>query len=962
MKRLCVIAILMLFVSTTVDGQTIRGQIAGTVTDETGAALPGVSITLTSPALQVPQIQRITDERGTYLFSDLPAAAYRLTYELPGFSTIVREDFRLTSGFAARADTTMKVATVAETITVSGESPLIDVTTTRGGTTVTQQLLQELPTNKNFQDIFVVVGGLQITGPPLSGGGGQRETGVNNNPKTYGQRMQTNNTFEGLVVQSNEIPNFSSFEEVDVRSFGNTAESANPSASVSMVVKSGGNQFHGRVEETGQHKRLQSDNIDDELRSQGITSGDAMIWQHHFTGDLGGRIVRDKLWFYVAVKDVRGTRTVPGFVSGPGPDGVYLTGDEPLGEVEEGAPAQTFKVSYQPTQSHRFIGFGSRTPLFEWQQAASRFIPQEATVRHLEHDFAFKPLEWQWVVNSRLNVNMLAGTSGYSAIRKIQIGSENTPSRFNRETGLTTGANFNAAMGSRRPERPQIIGRVDYFPLNRFLGDHAIQAGYRVQFGEFATDFPANPYGDYRLVYDRVGGVPNQGVEIVTQNRPVKGASKQNLYAIYASDSWRPSSRLTMNIGLRWDRIANWVPPQVKVQGRFGSAGSFPKVDAGTTNTVSPRFGIAYDLSGDGKTVVKGSYGLFFQEWQQFTFNVGFAFDYNQNNVTQETYRWTDRDRNNDLSPGEVNFDRNGPDFLSVTGATNNLVNLDLKRPATHEVTASVEQSLGSTVSLRGLYVFKRVNGAVATVNVLRPFDVWNQAITRLDPGPDGVNNTADDGGLVTFYDYDPRYRGAAFVGNMRVNADKDRYDTFNNFEVMLTKRKSNRWFANASFLATKYHAWFEPVAQTPNDEFFPLNQIWELAGRVAAGYELPYGIELSTLTQAYNGVARQRTNIFRSVPNSGTITLRMEPFGAQRGPNRTITNLRGARIFRMGSRSVTIDVSAYNAFNSNVPWSSSGNATGEGSGITDASGPTYNFVTQSVSPRILRFGVAFEF
>ena len=271
---------LVLFVSATSVAQTIRGQIAGTVADETGAALPGVSISLTSPALQVPQIQRISDERGDYLFSDLPAATYRLTYELSGFSTIVREDFRLAPGFAARLDMQMKVATVAETITVTGESPLIDVTTTRGGTTVTQQLLQELPTNRNFQDVFVVVGGLQITGPPLTGGGGQRETGVNVSPKTYGQRLSTNNTFDGLIVQSNEIPNFSSFEEVDVRSFGNTAESANPSASISMVVKSGGNQFHGRYNEFVQHHKFQSSNIDDALRRQGITAGDAMVWQH----------------------------------------------------------------------------------------------------------------------------------------------------------------------------------------------------------------------------------------------------------------------------------------------------------------------------------------------------------------------------------------------------------------------------------------------------------------------------------------------------------------------------------------------------------------------------------------------------------------------------------------------------------------------------------------------------------
>ena len=118
----------------------------------------------------------------------------------------------------------------------------------------------------------------------------------------------------------------------------------------------------------------------------------------------------------------------------------------------------------------------------------------------------------------------------------------------------------------------------------------------------------------------------------------------------------------------------------------------------------------------------------------------------------------------------------------------------------------------------------------VATVNILRP--VRKSGIKRsrsVDPGPDrGEQHGRRREGLSRSTTTNPAYRGAAFVANMRVNADADRYDTFNNFEVMLTKRKANRWFANASFLASKYHAWLNPVFQTPNDEFFALNEIWK--------------------------------------------------------------------------------------------------------------------------------------
>src|SRR5262245_39569830 len=118
----------------TIAGQQVRrSEIAGTIVDGTGAALPGVTVTITSPALQVPTIVRVSNERGEYLVPDLPPGTFRVSYELQGFATLVREGIILTTGFSARVDVAMQVASVAETITVAGQSPLVDVTTTRGG-------------------------------------------------------------------------------------------------------------------------------------------------------------------------------------------------------------------------------------------------------------------------------------------------------------------------------------------------------------------------------------------------------------------------------------------------------------------------------------------------------------------------------------------------------------------------------------------------------------------------------------------------------------------------------------------------------------------------------------------------------------------------------------------------------------------------------------------------------------
>ena len=168
------------------------------------------------------------------------------------------------------------------------------------------------------------------------------------------------------------------------------------------------------------------------------------------------------------------------------------------------------------------------------------------------------------------------------------------------------------------------------------------------------------------------------------------------------------------------------------------------------------------------------------------------------------------------------------------------------------------------------------------------PTASYDQVFTRRDPGPDGILGSVDDGGVFTIYDYDPAFRGSNFVANMLVNAS-DRRDSFNNFELTVNKRSSNRWFAFTSLLATKYHQWLVLVPQSPNDDFFPLNDTWEISYRLAAGYELPFGVNLSTLYQAYQRHPRwQRTYLFRAAdpdggrafPSSGTINVRMEPFG----------------------------------------------------------------------------------
>jgi hypothetical protein len=964
-RHVALFAILMIlpFVLVTVpaSAQSALSTIHGSVKDEQGAAVPGVTVTLSSPSLQVGQIVVVSEADGSYRIGELPAGLYRLAFELPGFKSYVLSDFRLTIGFVARVDATMAVGGLEESITVTGASPIVDMTSTTTSVNLTQDTLESVPLGRGLQQVFAMTPGVTTNRVDV----GDSWMGVRAAAENYGQTANVKIQIDGIDIadgtSSGVYMTSLTLEEAQIRTSGNDAEVSVPGVSMVAVIKSGSNNFHGSYIASVERPELQGSNLSDELEAQGLSDTQPLKHLYDVSADLGGRIIRDKLWFYGAFVQQDKVAGEVGFAKSPGPDGKYLTGDEPLGDVRTRLTHGSVKVSYQPTRSNRLIAAWQPTLKYQPQglpPEPNRFRPLPSTLDYRNPSSMYKG-EWQSTFSNRMVFNVVAGYGGYLADYAPWRSNfadpvvPGNPSRLDRETGLNTGSNPKTNLEYR--DKWQLDSGLSFFPERSIAGQHELKVGTTMYWRRNSVGWRVHPAGDYTLVFDRIDGVSGTPTEIRIRNSPTQPDARAYYYAGYIKDTWRLSERLTLNLGVRIEQQKAFLPEQSKeASPQFATlfpAAAYDRLDVLTWNRVVPRFGLAWDVA--DRTIVKATFGRFMNGMSD-----SFANAYNPlANVTM-TFKWHDLNNNGDYNPGEVNLDPNGSDFVNVTGTSSARLNADLQAPMTTESTVGVEREIAQNLGVRALYVYKKVTDQYGTRNVARPRSAYNIPLTRRDPGPDGRLNTADDGGTVTIFDYDPAYRGAAFVQNEQQNTDRD--DSFQTIEFTVTKRSSGKWGAMASFWAIKNHRWVTMFDDDPNNDHFPVDETWEWAGNISGSYSLPLGIQLGAFVQSKVGLQGQRTNIFRAVdPDGGarlnqlsTVTLRLEPLGAHKSSAIHVVNLRASKYFALlGAHRLQFDFDLFNLFNTSSPITA-----------TFASGPTFGYATAVVPPRIVRIGFRYTF
>src|ERR1051325_1633236 len=298
------IVLLVLGAATTGYAQTL-GTIAGTVKDATGAVLPGVSVEITSPALIEKVRSATSDGSGQYAVVSLPIGTYNVTFTLPGFSTVKREGTEILANFTASVNAELKVGAVAETITVTGESPLVDVQGTITNRAVTPDLIKAIPNGGTMYQLAAMMpgvfisGGQDVGGSSGSPGGAQLRThgGPGSDEGQMLDGMRIGNMMGGSRTQQTLSPLL--YDEVDVQLAGQGGDAVSLGVTSNSIPRAGGNTFAGTILTNGSGPGLQTSNLSDRLQALGLTATATLRKIFDVSGSLGGPLVKDRLWFYV---------------------------------------------------------------------------------------------------------------------------------------------------------------------------------------------------------------------------------------------------------------------------------------------------------------------------------------------------------------------------------------------------------------------------------------------------------------------------------------------------------------------------------------------------------------------------------------------------------------------------------------------------------------------------------------
>lgn len=915
--------------------QEQRGSIEGIVKDSSGGLLPGVTVEARSPAL-VGVASAVTDERGVYRFPALRPGVYEVAAQLQGFRLVKVENVELQLGQFLKIDLTLTVASVTELVQVTAESPIIDVKQNAAAATINAEVIERIPKGRDFTDLIKAAPGTQVeakSGIQIDGAGGSEHRYVIDGMDTTGIRAG---------VSGQELPpDF--VQEVQVKSSGYNAEfRATTGGVVSAITKTGSNLWHGSAgfyyrDNTFQGSQRPTVRLNpaDQTKAEVFTTPEDDILRFEPTFDLGGPVLRDRLWFYVGyAPEVDQTKRTVTFRA----NGQTATFEQ--NEVDHNLLANVtgqltgnmrlrFSMNQQrlrdmpgPTGSTQTGNFPTIEP--DGTSTSNPAIFPGTINLDTFDNFYVGVLDW--VLNPKLYANVAVGlfdygTHGFGAGTQLRhsFGASNfqypeIPASLQNVNGY---ADFPSSSVTAFDDfkRTTVTGDLTYY-ANKW-GDHMIKGGLqyeRIGNGRLGgAQYPTITlnWGAARAALDgrRVQGTYGHYTVTRVYN---SGDINTNGVGMFIQDSWTVGRNVTLNLGVRSDKEE--IPSYTA-----GNQG----IKFGFRDKISPRVGFAWDIFGDSKWKGYGSWGIFYDtsklEMPRGLFGSEHSVTYY---YTLDTFNWPSIQCGHPPVSGpncpgtfieQVDFRH------AANEADNFLIDPNLKPIRTREFTLGLDHELSRTISVGVRYARKRFDRTIEDTGVLVPGIGEVYRITNPSEGL-GENVLRDFAGCTTCPNQPKPTRN------------------YDGVEFRLRKRLSDRWSLTTSYLYSRLYGNYSGLTSSdennrnsPSVNRFFDGQYYSFNHRgepvfgflqtdrphlfeVQGTYDLPWGTGIGLYWIAEAGTPLQTQMSEKGIP--------FYPFGRGdlgRTAAMTQTDLRLQHSFRFGDRRINVGLDFQNLFDQNI-------------------------------------------
>ena len=988
-----VLAGVSLFVATAA-AQVTNGQIQGRVTDQSGAAVPGVTVTLESDALIRPMVD-VTAASGRYEFPIVPIGTYTVTFELTGFKRVQRQNVIIETGFQAEVNAQLEVGGLEETVEVSGAAPIVDTRRTSTGATFNREVMDNIPTARDPWQIINLAAGLEASNLNVGGNLSGQQISFTSRGQGSGATMWN---VEGATITdmaatgaSPTYFDFEAFQEIQVTTGGADASLQTSGVNINLVTRSGSNVFKGSGRGVYSDKNMQWRNVTRELFEAGAGSGAPIKYYREYGGEAGGPIVRNQAWWWFAAarQDINGS--VLGFYDtarpecNPPPDSYEQLKDNQDCLKEDLTFIYNYngKLNYQLNASNKFqflYTFGDKK---RNARSANQNRAPESVFRQTGHGLGSFNLKHTWVATDKLVFDSLVQYTdgGFNLIE--QEGGRDIQRLVNRETNFVSRGLFSNASNIVRPTT-EVKTDSSYFFSNLLGGDHTTKFGVRYRNTPWQTDTYWTGGAEARIS-NNFGLRPDGslGPDRARLYRP--GSNPTGLWTVgaYLQDNYT-RGRLRLNLGVRWDFQndeakagcvdENPIIPDILPAQCFDGADR----DVNFSD-ISPRISATYDLFGTGKTVLKAGYAQYYGQ------GVGLSGALNLLGSITVTFQnsnsrtcWSDangdyfvqRDELNLADPACLVYPSTFDPDTGLRRTTQNEVDPNLKNDRTQEVTAGIEHELLPNFAVGVNYIHRVYDRFTSNIRIGETKDMWvAREWTDADAIAEGIDPPSSFGlpssGWI-YYEFNPNLVRPPGITRTQ-NVEETR--TYDGVDFTVTKRFSDRWMMNAGITVQRRIQ--DPnfcFDCTNNDKIQGINDATLYLVKLNGMYALPKGFNVSANLQIQQGQSRgigfdgppsgYRSGGISSTSGNpltlGSATFTAYEFGTFREP---MVHLLDAQVtktidLRGGRNRLSLIFSVFNVLNANT-------VRGLENDLNDSD---FGEVTSILAPRVARIQASISF